>query len=351
MNLALFRKIFFLMIFFMGLFLLNGCGENESKEKNKEVSQEVIPVNVAAVETKNIISKKTYAGSLEGLRQSDIVAKISERIVNVNVHVGDYVKQGQIVIQLEKTGPASQYLQTQANYNNAEKNLNRMKILFKEGAVAEQSVDQAQTAFDIAKANFEAAKSAVDLAAPIAGMVTAININPGDWVNPGQNLATIASVNQMIIKFNVSETEVENFNIGDQVSVYSEFNKNLKAEGKISEINRSASIDSRSFQIKARFDNTKNGFFKPGMFVKVDVILQSKENVIAVPNSAISYLSDKNIVYVVKDGLAFSKNVKVGLKNENYTEVKSGLSEGETIVTRGMNNLKDSTAVSIVNQF
>lgn len=350
MNLAFLRKLFFLIVFLISLFLINGCSKNESKEKNT-VSQEIVPVSVDTVKTKNIISKKTYAGSLEGLRQADIVAKISERIVSVNTHVGDYVQQGQILIQLEKTGPSSQYLQTQANYNNAEKDLKRMKILFKEGAVAEQSVDQAQTAFDIAKANFEAAKSAVDLAAPISGMVTAININPGDWVNPGQNLATIASVNQMIIKFNVSETEVENFKIGAPVSVYSEFNKNLKAEGKITEINRSASIDSRSFQIKASFNNTKNGFFKPGMFVKVDVVLQSKENVIAVPNAAISYIGNKNIAYIIKDGLAFSKNVKVGLKNENYTEVKSGLTEGELIVTRGMNNLKDSTAVSIVNKF
>ncbi len=76
---------------------------------------------------------------------------------------------------------------------------------------------------------------------------------PGDWVTPGTVLAVIADINSMLVTFNVSESEIGNLKTGTLVKVYSEFNKDLIRQGKIIELNRSASLDARSFRIKARF--------------------------------------------------------------------------------------------------
>jgi len=329
--------------------LFLSCAKDESKQKAKNINlNETVPVSVTTVDIKSFGSKKTFAGSLEGIKQSKLVSKISERIISINTKVGDFVKAGDVVIQLDRTGPASQYLQAEANLNNAERELNRMKALFQEGAIARQNVDQVQTAYDIAKANFDAAKSAVELASPISGRITAININPGDWVTPGSELAVVADINQMIIKFNISEMEVQDFKIGTQVFVYSEFNKELTQRGKITEISRSASLDARSFQVKAQFQNTKDNFFKPGMFVKVDVTLQWKDKVLAIPTASIIHQSNEDLVFTIKNNLSFSRKIKTGLSNEDLTEIVSGLNKGDMIVTAGMNNLSDSTKVTIV---
>ncbi len=326
---------------------LVGCGN--TSEKNDTIKMnETIPVSVTTVKKGDITIQKTYGGTLEGIQQADIVAKISERITAINAVVGEHVEKGKVIIELEKTGPTSQYMQAKANFENLEKDYERMKALLQQGAVSQQSVDQAETAYEVAKANFDAASSAVNLAAPITGTVTAINNNAGDWVNPGTDLATVADISNMIIKFSVGERDVQDLKLGKTVYVYSEFQKDLKMKGRITEISRSANLDSRSFLVKAQFTNTKDDFFKPGMFVKANVVLESEQNVIAIPTPSVIY-NDKGVtVYVIKNGMAFPENIGVGLANDSVTVVKSGLSEGETLVTAGMNNLSDSSKVSIV---
>ena len=331
------------------------CGKDDGKENPDKTGTDlnvIVPVSVTTAELKDISIKKTFAGSLEGIKQSKIVARIPERITAINVNVGAFVKAGDVVIQLDKTGQSSQFLQAQANLNNVEKELNRMKALFKEGAISQQNLDQVQTTYEIAKANFEAAKNTVDLVSPITGRITAVNVNAGDWVVPGIDLAVVADIEQMIIKFNVSETEIQDFKIGTDVFVYSEFDKDLMQKGKIIEINRSASIEARSFQIKAKFPNTKDNFYKPGMFIKADVVLQSKKNVLTIPTASITQQSDGDFVYIIKNNLSFSRKIKTGLSDEfvdgGLTEIINGLSKGDTVVIAGMNNLSDSTKVSVI---
>jgi len=345
---ALINKILILAAAIFSV-LFFGCGKDEVGKKAENIElNEVVPVSVLKVDFKAVGSKKTYGGTLEGIKQSRLIAIISERIVSINSKVGDYVKEGEIVFQLDKTGPASQFLQAQANLNNVERELNRMKALFKEGAVAQQQVDQVQTAYDVAIANYNAAKSAVDLISPISGKITAVNVNPGDWVMPGTELGVVADISQMIIKFNVSEMEVQGFELGMPVYIYSEFNTDQKQKGRIIEINRSASIEARSFQVKAVFSNTKDSFYKPGMFVKADVLLKWKDKVLAVPTQSIMHQGDGDYVYVIQNNISLPKKIKTGLGDENVTEIVSGINKGEIVVTAGMNNLNDGSRVIIV---
>lgn len=324
------------------ILFIQGC------KKPQDIVVQPEPVKVTKVERKTFTEIKTYSGTLEGVEQASIVSKIAERIIDIKVHVNSSVKKGDVLIQLDRSGATSNYLQALANFENGKKDYDRMKALFKDGAVSQQQVDQAQTAFDVAKANYDAAKSTVDLETPINGMVTDLNVNIGDWVTPGMQLATVANINQMILKFYVSEAEVANINVKDIVSIYSEFNKDKSAKGTIIEISRSASSDARSFQVKAKFDNTANDWYKPGMFVNVDVTLASQKNVLVVPTEAVVYKNDRNVVFKIVDKRAFPVEVKIGLSNENVTEITGGLNESETIVTEGMNNLSDSTKVSII---
>jgi RND family efflux transporter MFP subunit len=329
------------------LLLFNqGCGGKSNRQGI--ATEAAVPVEVARADKQTISESKTYSGTLEGVEQAAIVSKIAERIIDIKVHVNSPVQKGKVLIKLDSAGASSNFMQTRANFENANKNFARMKTLYEAGAISKQLLDQAETAYEVSKANFDASKSTVYLESPIDGIVSDLGVNVGDWVTPGMQLAIIANVHQMFVKFYVTEGEVAKINLSDMVKIYSEFNKERALTGRITEISRTASSEARSFQVKAKFDNTGDNWYKPGMFVNVDITLASRKNVTVVPTAAVIFENDKNVVYRIVDNKAFAVNVQIGLSNENVTEITSGLNEGDTIVIAGMNNLSDSTEVTVI---
>jgi RND family efflux transporter MFP subunit len=340
----------FTLIFLTWLVSVHCNPEKNEQSDIKEKSMiTAVPIEVAIAERKNLSVTRTYSGTLEGEDQANIVAKISERITGITFKIGESVSAGQVIINLDKSGTTSQYYQAEANYKNAEKNLQRMKSLYTEGAISQQNLDGGQTAYDVAKANFEAARSAVELVSPISGEVTAINVSVGDLTVPGSVLVTIARISRLKVTFNMNETDVTSISIGQKVQVYSEARQDEKVEGRVIQLSQSADIRSRTFEIKALFPNTRDKWFKPGMFCKVDIQLAPRENVLTIPNPAIQTDGLTYRVFVIQHDQSFQRIVQVGITDRQITEIINGLSVGDTVATLGVNNLQDSSRVNIVN--
>ncbi|MGD1048977.1 MAG: efflux RND transporter periplasmic adaptor subunit, partial [Candidatus Krumholzibacteriaceae bacterium] len=250
---------------------LAGCGARRADVDPAVASRHTVAVEAAAAEMKSLSVTRSYSGPLEGDEQASIVSRLAERVTGIGAQVGESVRAGQLVVALDKNGSSSQYYQAEANFTNAGKTLDRMKSLYGDGAIPLQTLDGAQTAYDVAKTNFEAAKSNVELTAPIAGCVTAVNVSVGDMAAPGGVLATIAKVDRMRIVFNIDEIDATNLHIGQKAFVYSDTRPDTKVEGEIVHLSKSADARSRSFEIKARFPNTQDRWFRPGMYCRVDV--------------------------------------------------------------------------------
>ncbi|HQG46203.1 MAG TPA: efflux RND transporter periplasmic adaptor subunit, partial [bacterium] len=332
---------------FSALALLGGCSKTEQQATAKPAnsSAEIVPVETVRVKREALAVNKSYTGTLEGEAQANIVAKISERVTAVYSSVGQSVQKGQTVIVLDKSGTTSQYFQAEANYKNAEKNLERMKVLLAEGAISQQLLDGTQTAFDVAKANFEAARSAVELVSPISGVITALNVNLGDLSQPGAVLATVADIRRMKVIFNINEADVMQIAPGQSVEIWSEGGLEGRVQGKIVQISRSADVRSRSFEVKALFPNTANQWYRPGMFCKVAVTISPRSNALVVPATAI--LSDglTSKVYKVVGGRAIPQPVLTGISDGFWVEILQGLQDQEMVVTTGATNLRDSSLV------
>lgn len=331
----------------MGLAL--GCGPAKQKAEatTMNTGAEVVPVETALVERQALAVTKSYIGSLEGEAQANIVAKISERVTAIHGSVGQYVPKGRTIISLDKSGATSQYFQAEANYKNAEKNLERMKALLAEGAISQQLLDGTQTAFDVAKANFEAARSAVELVSPISGIITALTVNLGDLSQPGAVLATMADIRRMKVIFHINEADVMQIAPGQDIELWSEGGPERRVQGKIVQISRSADVRSRSFEIKALFPNTADQWFRPGMFCRVAVRISPRDNALVVPAAAI--LSDglTSKVYKVVDGRAIPQAVVTGISDGTHVEILQGLQDQERVVTTGATNLRDSSLVAV----
>ncbi len=332
--------------------ILQSCGEKpaETDAKDKTSYVDTISVEAGIVGLKELALTKTFSGTLEGEEQANIIAKIPERIMKLNVRVGEYVKAGSVLFELDKGGASSQFYQAQAAFLNSQKNYERMKNLLKEGAISQQAFDQVETGYDVAKANFDAARSTVEITSPISGLVTAINVSIGDLANPQMPMATIANIGRMKAKFNVGESDVPSFFVGQSVQVYSEMKPEEIQTGKIFQLSNSANVQSRTFEMQAIFTNTKDRWFKPGMFCRVNVNMQTKKDALVIPLAAIVKSSNGDGIYLINEDKSYFKTITTGITDGNLIEVISGLKAGDKIVTLGMNNLKDGTVVVISNK-
>jgi RND family efflux transporter MFP subunit len=327
--------------------LLTGCGKKEEGEQKPVVVNDTVTVQVTKAVISDIKLTKVYSGNFEGEEQANVSSKLAERIISLKAKIGEAVKEGQVIVSLDKSGATSQYYQAEAAFLNASKDLDRMKALLKEGAISQQMLDGAQTNYNISKANFDAAKSAVEIIAPISGVVTAVNMNVGDVATPGLPIVTIANIRNMKAIFGVGEAEVSSFAAGQYVDIYSDLKPDLIQKGKIVQISKSADITSRSFEVKAVFANTKDNWYKPGMFCRVNTVLKSKSKCVAIPNAAITNTEKGNFAFVITDGKASMRNLQTGITDGKMTEIISGINDGETVATMGMNNLKEGKFVRI----
>jgi len=327
----------------LGLLLVAGCGTKEQKT----FAEKQVAIEVQAVQRGDITIGKTYTGTLEGARQSKIYAVIPERVVDLPVSEGSYVKSGDPIIILDKGGTSSKYHQAQAMLVNARDNFNKMKNLYDQKAISEMAYINAKTSFDVAQADFQSAKASVELSVPISGVVTDISVNIGDQAPLGTPIATVANIDKMRLTVYVGGSEVSKLKLGRKSRVYADTQNPIDA--KIIEIASSADPDTRLFRVELEMDNSA-GKLKPGMFAKAEIMVDDLKNIIYASNNAVFIEDGIPKAYFVKNDTAYIKTIEIGPNDGVNTQILSGLEPGQMVVTVGKSNLRDGVPVIITNE-
>ncbi len=326
------------------VFLLGTCS-CDKKQETAENERPAVAVKVMVVSLSDEAIVKTYTGTLEGERQAVIYAKIAEAVETVHVSEGERVKADQVLITLDKSGPSSRYQEALSLYRNAEKTYRKMDYLFGEGAVSESQFDAAKTEYEVTKAAFEAAARLVEVQSPINGVVTSLKVSKGDFLGPGQQLATVATVDRLRVKFGVNAADVGSLTPGSAVTV-SLGDATYTVEGIIHSVARSADPVTRAFQVEVVFDNSERAF-RPGLLARIDVPLEELTGVATVPRQAVIIRREEQTVFVVSNGIAQKRAVTIGADLGRRIVVASGLSPGDTVVTLGQDYLQDGIEVNI----
>ena len=341
------KNIIYYSVILSMIALFISCSSNKSDETTEIITEREIPVKVmiAKESTEEIV--KTYTGTLEGKKQAVIYSKIAEAVSKVNVREGNQVKTDQVLVSLDNYGASSSYQQNLALYKNAEKNYNKMAYLFEEKAISESAYDAARTEYEVSKASWEAADKLVNIQSPIEGTVTSLLVSKGDYLSAGQQIATIATTDTLRVKFGVNEKDIKQVKEGNSVNLVVN-SLNLTATGFISTVAESADPFTRSYQVEALLINT-NKTFSPGMFVRVEIIMDVLDNVITVPREVILNLDGKDMIYTVRDDKARLNEVILGEDLDGRVIVSSGLSAGDTLVTLGQDYLENDIKVKITS--
>jgi membrane fusion protein, multidrug efflux system len=328
---------------------LAGC--NTEKEVKQTVTMENIqaqkgkPVRIVTVGSEKMADMREFNGTIEGSQQASAIAKMSDPIAKINVQVGANVQKDQVLAEFTFTGDNSSYQQAEAQVKLLEKSLARMKEVQAKGGISQQDIDQSQTSLDVAKMQLEQARRATLVLAPAAGTVTDVRYKVGEVPSVGSVLFTIANLNQVILKLNVTTQDIGLFKKGAEATVTLN-GETLK--GKVTMVPLAADSKTRFFPVEITFPN-KGRKLLPGMFVTASIHTRTVEGV-TIPNDAVVYKDGVNFAWIVdKDGNAKRKIIRLGVVGNTTTQVVSGIELGDKVITEGVSKMNDGDKVMILD--
>lgn len=332
------RWLFFLLI----AALPWSCGKKSNG--NMATPLPTVPVKTAVAEIGSIEVEREFGGGLEGVKQADLYIRLSEAVISLPFHIGDRVRSGDIVVLLDKGGASSQYFQAKATYENAEKTYNKMKYLFDEKAISETQFDEAKSGYEVTRANYQAARELVEITSPINGTLVELDVVVGDVPQMGSIAARIARTDTLRMTFGVPSTLASMFSVG-MIGELKVAQDDSVYACRVSRVASAAEPQTRSFTIEISVPNP-DGRLQPGAFAKAKFVIERADAALKVPQSALLSQEGVHRVFVVKSDTAYARTVELGLKNEHFVQVLSGVSAGDEVVYLGQGFLSNGYPIT-----
>jgi len=331
------KKVLFAGIAVIALAVIAGIGYRilgkQSGPAGAPQAGETIAVPVAMAEPRIVESVVTAAGALSSKNSSMLSGKVMGRVVALNVHEGDQVAEGRLLMKIESGEITAQVIQAQAAYNNAKLQYDRIKSLYDATASTQMEMDQATLGLETAQAGLRAAKameSYTIITAPIAGQIVEKKINLGEMAMPGQPLIKIEDNRNLRLEVTVREQDILQIRPGAAVKVQIDAMPGKDIAGKVSQVVPASDIRTHSFIVKIDIPADKG--LITGMYGKAFFTL-GRHEAIVVPKTAVVEMSGITGVYILSgDGTALFQMVQLGADHGDQVEVVTGLKKGDKVV-------------------
>lgn len=348
------------------LALLASCnGDKKEAVKNEPA----IAVQVSGTASDGNSWFVTASGKIEAQNSANLSTRMMGYVTKLNVHVGQKVTAGQLLISINNTDLKAKkaqvdasILQATAGYNNAKKDYDRFVNLFKQQSASQKELDDMTARYEMANAGLEGAKqmrnevmaqfSYSNITAPFSGVVTSTFVKEGDMANPGMPLVSIEGASQLQVTAMVSESDIISIKNGMAVKVLVK-SSNKILTGKVSEVSLSAKNTGGQYLVKINLDKTDPTILS-GMFVNVQFPISNKvpaieqTNKVLVLQSALVKQGQLTGVYTIGNGnVAILRWLRIGKTFGNEVEVLSGLSANEQYIISADGKLYNGALVSI----
>ena len=340
------KTIFRTAIIASAAVLAVACGTKSTKNDVAPVAEAVPTVSVVEVSARMVPQTAVYTSTVQAYVKNNIAPQMAGRITKINAEIGDFVKKGQVLAEIDKAS----LQQAQLQLLNQEVELERLRTLYEAGAVSKSDFDSIELAYNVTKTQVENLLENTVLCSPIDGVITARNYDVGDMYAMSSPIYTVEQIKPVKLLVAVSESDYTKVKKGDSVEVKADALPELTFYGKIEKIYPTVDAATRTFNVEVLVPNNYSSL-RPGMFTRVTVDFGSNNNVV-IPDVAVvkQQGSGERFVYVLNaDGTVTYKKVELGRRMGAEYEVLSGLEDGDKIVTGGQIRLKDGVKV-IVNE-
>ena len=324
--------------------MMGACSGGEKKEVEKTVDEKPT-VKLASVSARDVEQLEEFTATVEAEAKNNIAPTTPGRISKIFVEVGDYVRKGQKLVQMD----AANLTQLKLQLDNQEKEFNRVDELYKVGGASKSEWDAAKTNLDVRRSSYENLLENTQLVSPLNGVVTARNFDDGDLYSSTQTpVLVVEQIAPVKLMVNVSEPNFPKVTKGMAVKVKLDVYEGEEFEGKVSLVYPTINAATHTFPVEITLTNT-NQRVRPGMFARVTMNFGTKNHVV-VPDMAIVKRagSGDRYVYVYSDGKVSYNKVELGRRMGTEYELISGVDNNSQVVIAGQNRLADGVEVEVI---
>ena len=324
--------------------------EAGKKKDGDKKADSAIPVEVAQASRQDIAASYAGSASLAAPEETDVVAKTTGVLLQLNTEEGQTVKAGQLLAQIDPERTRLEVARASAALKKLEAEADRAKELFDRKLIAADAYEKLR--YDVATH-----KAAVDLAklelsytrieAPISGVISQRMVKRGNLIQLNQPLFHIVNTERLEAVLNVPERELATMNADLPVRMRVDAIPGRDFEGIVSRV--SPVVDAGTGTVRVTTEFKSSGALRPGMFGRIEVIYDRRDDVLTVPRTALLEGEGEDAVFAVRDGKAVRLPVHLGYIDGSVAEIRDGLNEGDTVVTTGKVALRDGSKVQVLN--
>lgn len=325
--------------------MLIACsGSDKNAEQADVTAQEVKPnVKIATVNTEAVEQLEEYTTTVEAEVKNNIIPNSPLRIEKILVEVGDHVKKGQKLVQLD----ASNLDQLKLQYENQLVDFKRVEELYKVGGTSKAEYDNAKTQIEVSKKQLDSRMENTVLVSPINGVISARNYDNGDMFG-SQPILVVEQIAPVKMKINISESRYaqtkKDLGVKLQFATYGEQEFN----GRINIVYPTIDAATHTFPVEISLANNDMKV-RPGMYGKAIVNFGTSEHVV-VPDAAVIKQAGSGDYYVFtyENGKVKNNKVQLGRRIDNRYELISGIEHGSKVVIAGQNAISDGMEVNVI---
>ena len=359
-----------MVIMLCGVFLLLGLIFTFNQVKTFMIKHFISSMGLppATVSTVVITSsewqpKLTSVGNVRAFRGVELSTEIGGLVQTVPIKSGQDVKEGELLIKLNDASDVAQLnsLKAMADLAKVINERDRQQLAIQ--AISKNVFDTSAADAKSKQAQVEQQIALVakkNLKAPFSGRVGIVSINPGQFVNPGDKLLTLQTLDPIFVDFNLPQNNAEQVQVGQEVIVTTDAFKDASFTGKITAVSPKVDTNTRNIQVEARLANPDKKIL-PGMFANVNINLGEQVKYLTLPQTAVTYNPYGSTVFIAKPTGKKDKQgnpaleaqqvfVTTGLTRGDQVAILKGVEEGATVVTSGQLKLKNGTPLIINNK-
>ena len=313
----------------------------KSDDKAGTAQQAKPQVRIAKVTSEDIPQTETYTATVESDVKNDIAPNTPYRIEKIYVDVGDNVRQGQVLVQLD----ASNLQQLKLQVENQKIEFNRTSQLYQVGGASKAEYDNAKLQLDVLSTQLKQLMQNTQLTAPISGVVTARNYDSGDMYNQGQPVLTIEQTNPVKVMVNISYKQVFK---GMPVDIELDAYEGETFYGKVTIVYPTVDQSTHTFPVEVTINNSSQKV-RPGMFARATVNFGDKNHVLVPDEALVKQIgAGDRYVYIYKNGKVSYNKVELGKHIGTQYEILSGVNPGDDVVIAGQSRLANGKEVEVV---
>lgn len=347
--------------------VLTACGDSRNGADGTDGlpadSSQAVPVVTHVIRKGDVADRIPATGTVFPLHDVTVSAQTAGAITQILVEVGDRVKKGAALMQIDPElkelalqQAEARLIEARAAFEKAKTDFTRNKKLHETQDISDYIFENVRLQMESAKAAYLTAEANVKMAkrqlrdarveSPVDGFIAARFVDLGSTVAPGAPIAKVVDISRVKIKIGVAEKDIVRVARGQPAGIKVDSFADESFEGAVSAVGPQADLSTRTFPVEIQVENPDYRL-KAGMAAKVEIFAETTEDVTLIPKSALLERGGQTLIFVVKNGRAEKRLPKLGPESGDEIVLLQGAGAGEEVVILGQENLVDGTRVEV----